>query len=283
MWYLKSQGYQTSGDHPSNQWFYNRSNVNSYLGFDSYRFLETYYAQLTGGAVADDGIFFPELTASILEQMESDAPLFSFSVSYQGHGPYDDQVCSWGDVDAFVGNEDLERTDRTILANYLGSVQNTSAHLLELADALRDDEEPVVLVIFGDHKPWLGNSNSVYEALGIDLSLDSKEGFYNYWSTPYLIWANNAAKEALGNDFVGTGPDISPCFLMNVLFQQCGWAGDAYMQAVYDCWQALPVIHTSGLYLTDNGTLSSQLSQEDQDLAQRFSYLEYYRSTHFAY
>ncbi len=283
VWYLKSQGYQTSGDHPSNQWFYNRSNVNSYLGFDSYRFLETYYAQLTGGAVADDGIFFPELTASILEQMESDAPLFSFSVSYQGHGPYDDQVCSWGDVDAFVGNEDLERTDRTILANYLGSVQNTSAHLLELADALRDDEEPVVLVIFGDHKPWLGNSNSVYEALGIDLSLDSKEGFYNYWSTPYLIWANNAAKEALGNDFVGTGPDISPCFLMNVLFQQCGWAGDAYMQAVYDCWQALPVIHTSGLYLTDNGTLSSQLSQEDQDLAQRFSYLEYYRSTHFAY
>lgn len=283
VWYFKGQGYQTSGDHPSNQWFYNRSNINSYLGFDQYRFLETCYTQFTGGGVADDSIFFPELTNSLLEQMASDAPLFSFSVSYQGHGPYDDQVCTWGDVDDFLGNEDLADTDRTILANYLGSVQDTSRRLLELADTLREYEEPVVLVIFGDHKPWLGNSNSVYEALGIDLSLTDEESFYNYWSTPYLIWANDAAKQALENDFVGQGPDISPCFLMNVLFEQCGWAGDAYMQAVYDCWQALPVIHTSGVYLTGDGTFTGQLTQGEQALAQRFACLEYYRSTHFAY
>ena len=60
-----------------------------------------------------------------------------------------------------------------------------------------------------------------------------------------------------------------------------GWAGDAYMQAVYDCWQALPVIHTSGLCLTDDGALTSALSQEDQALYRRFAYLSYYRSTHF--
>ena len=51
VWYLRRQGYQTSGDHPSNQWFYNRSNINSYLGFDQYRFLETYYTQFAAGAV----------------------------------------------------------------------------------------------------------------------------------------------------------------------------------------------------------------------------------------
>ena len=283
VWHFKSQGYQTSGDHPCFQWFYNRSNVNSYLGFDQYRFVENYYGQFTGGDVAYDAIFFPELTSSILEQMEADEPLFSFSVSYQGHGPYNSQVCSWGEVDELVGNKELSDSDRTILANYLGSVQDTSQRLLELVDTLREYEEPVVLVIFGDHKPWLGNSNSVYEALGIDLSLTDQESFYNYWSTPYLIWANDAAKQALGNDFAGQGPDISPCFLMNVLFEQCGWAGDAYMQAVYDCWQALPVIHTSGVYLTGDGTFTGQLTQGEQALAQRFACLEYYRSTHFAY
>ena len=283
VWYLKEQGYQTSGDHPSNQWFYNRSNICSYLGFDQYRFLENYYTQFSGDLPADDSVFFPELTYSVLEQMESDEPLFSFSVSYQGHGPYDDHTCSWGAVDQFIANYDLPDTDRAILANYLGSVQNTSRHLLELADTLRDCEEPVVLVVFGDHKPWLGNSNSAYESLGINLSQSDIEGFYNYWSTPYLIWANDAAKEVLDNDFVGTGPDVSPCFLMNVLFDQCGWEGDAYMQAVYDCWQALPVIHTSGAYLTADGTFTSQLSQSEQELAHRFSCLEYYRSTHFAY
>ena len=283
VWYFKRQGYQTSGDHPSNRWFYNRSNVNVYLGFDRYRFLEDFYTQFTGGWTADDSIFFPQLTASLLEQMEDEAPLFSFSVSYQGHGPYDDQVCAWGDVDDFVGNQELDDDARTILANYLGSVQDTSQRLLALADTLRDLDEPVVLIVFGDHKPWLGNGNSVYEALGIDLSQSDRDSFYNYWATPYLIWANDAAKQVLDNDFVGQGPDLSPCFLMNLLFQQCGWAGDAYMQAVYDCWQALPVVHASGAYLTSGGILTDQLSEQEQALAQRLAHLDYYRSTHFAY
>ena len=43
VWYFKDQGYETWGDHPCYQWFYNRQNVNTYLGFDSYRFVENYY------------------------------------------------------------------------------------------------------------------------------------------------------------------------------------------------------------------------------------------------
>ena len=281
VWYLRRQGYQTSGDHPSNQWFYNRSNINSYLGFEQYRFVENYYTQFTGGDVAYDAIFFPQLTDSIVEQLKSGDPLFSFSVSYQGHGPYGVDTCWYGEVDDFVGNYELDQASRTILSNYFGSQMDTQSYLMEMVDTFRELDEPIVLVIFGDHKPWLGNNGSVYSALGIDLSLSSEESFYNYWSTPYLIWANDAAKEVLGNDFVGEGPDVSPCFLMNLVFDQCGWAGDAYMQAVYDCWQALPVIHTSGLCLTDDGALTSALSQEDQALYRRFAYLSYYRSTHF--
>lgn len=101
VWYFKDQGYETWGDHPCYQWFYNRQNVNTYLGFDSYRFVENYYVQFNDGVSMDD-VFFPELTAELLERMESDAPQFSFSVSYQGHGPYDDSVCEWGDVDDYM-------------------------------------------------------------------------------------------------------------------------------------------------------------------------------------
>ena len=282
VWYLRSQGYQTSGDHPCYEWFYNRPNINEYLGFERYRFAD-YYSQFCKGGVAYDSIFMPQLTASILEQLESDRPLFSFSVSYQGHGPYSSEKCRWGEVDDFVGNHELDEASRTILANYFGSVQDTQSHLKELVDALRESEEPVVLVLFGDHKPWLGNAASVYSALGIDLSGQDKASFYNYWSTRYLMWANDAAKEMLGNDFVGTGPDVSPCFLMNVLFEQCGWAGDAYMQAVYDCWKALPVIGTHGQYITADGELVTVLSEEQQILADRFAMLEYDRMKHFAY
>lgn len=280
-WYLKSQGYQTSGDHPSNEWFYNRLNVNPYLGLDNYRFAENYYTALSGGSTAYDNIFFPELTASVLEQIQSDQPLFSFSVSYQGHGPYNSETCFWGDVDDYIANYDLDPSSRTILANYLGSVMDTQQHLAEMVDRFRNCDEPIVLVVFGDHKPWLGNDSTVYSALGIDLSLMTVESFYNYWTTSYFIWANDAAKEALGTELTGEGPDISPCFLMNVLFDQLGWKGDAYMQAVYDCWQALPVVHTSTFYLTDDGELTRYLSDSDQVLANRFACLEYYRTAHF--
>ena len=54
---------------------------------------------------------------------------------------------------------------------------------------------------------------------------------------------------------MGRGPDISPCFLMNVLFEQLGWTGDAYMQAVEDCWKELPVIHNYGACITAEGEL----------------------------
>ena len=284
-WYLKSQGYHTSGDHPSNNWFYNRQNVNAYLGFDQYRFTEDHYGAITKADTAWDYTFFPELTASILAQLEEDAPLFSFSVSYQGHGPYGDDDCWWGEVEDYIANEDLDEGSRYILSNYLGSVLSTQGFLTQLVDTLRQQEEPVVLVVFGDHRPWLGNGGSVYSALGVDLGQDSLEGFYNYWATPYLIWGNDAAKQALGRDLVGEGPDISPCFLMNVLFDQLGWEGDAYMQATADCWREVPVIHTQGRYLTADGTLCGweELTPEQAALVQRFRNLDYYRRQHFAF
>lgn len=282
VWYFKDQGYETWGDHPCYQWFYNRQNVNTYLGFDSYRFVENYYVQFNDGVSMDD-VFFPELTAELLERMESDAPQFSFSVSYQGHGPYDDSVCEWGDVDDYIVNNDLDEASRNILANYLGSVMDTQEHLSELVDALRESDEPVVLIVFGDHKPWLGNGNSVYEALGVNLDTSTEEGFYNYWSTRYLIWANDAAKEALGFDFTGHGPDLSPSFLMGHLFDLLGWEGDAFTQAAAPVREELTVIHDSGACVSSDGTLTLSPSAEQQELIRLYHYLEYYRSRHFDY
>ncbi len=280
VWYFKNQGYETSGDHPCYDWFYNRLNVNSYLGFDTYRFVENYYTEFTGGDVGLDSIFFPQLTGDLLNRLNSGVPQFSFSVSYQGHGPYNSDVCWWGEPDDYIANYDLSEEDRYIIANYLGSVMDTQQHLAELVDSLRELETPVILIVFGDHKPWLGNGNSVYEDLGVNLDQSTEEGFYNYWSTRYLIWANNAAKEVLDFDFVGEGPDLSPCFLMGHLFDQLGWEGDAYMQATKEIRDTLPVIHDSGVYLED-GQLTDELSEEDESLLNQFRCLEYYRSSHF--
>ncbi len=138
-------------------------------------------------------------------------------------------------------------------------------------------DEPVVLVLFGDHKPWGGNGNSAYAGIGADFDLSTLEGFYEYYSTPYLIWANSAAKEALDRDFQGEGGDFSPCFLMNELFEQCGWTGPAFLQYAEEIRSLTPLVHSQGLYLTPDGELTDDLPQEVADRLLEYQWVEYYR------
>lgn len=282
-WYFRSQGYTVEGMHPCFEWFYNRLNINEYLGFEDYFFVENYFDPLTGGQVALDDVFFPELLKKYQEGTAGDKPYFNFSVTYQGHGPYNDDICWWGDKGDFVV-EDGTYTEQQqyILDNYFGSIANTNQHLKELTDYFRADDEPVVLVLFGDHNPWMGDGNSVYAAMGIDFNMDTQEGFLNYYSTRYLIWANDAAKAALGKDFQGEGPDLGPCFLMNKVFELCGWEGPAYLQATNAVAERIPVIHSTGRYL-ENGVLTGQLSPEGEALVRDYKALEYYQRNTFAY
>ena len=283
-WYFRSQGYRVEGMHPCYEWFYNRLNVNESLGFEDYYFVENYFSPMSGGGVALDDIFFPELLKTYQAAETPDQPYFSFSVTYQGHGPYNDDVCWWGEKGDYVAdNGAYTEAQQYILDNYFGSIYNTNQHLKALTDYLRTDDEPVVLLLFGDHMPWMGDGNSVYEAMGLNLDLSTQEGFFNYYGTRYLIWANDAAKEVLGQDFTGEGPALSPNFLMNQVFRLCGWEGPAFMQATQQVMDRVPVINTpTGLYV-ENGTLTGSLSPEGQALVEDYDILQYYYRSHFAY
>lgn len=283
-WYLKSQGYTANGSHPCRDWFYDRKHVNPNLGLDDYLFTDNYYYQFIeeGEDVAYDEVFFPDLQQRLTEYFNTnDAPLFSFNVTYQGHGPYDTDRTWYGDG-WVVDDGSYTQEELNLMNNYFGSLKNTGDNLETFFNYFRESKDPVVIVLFGDHNPWMGDANSVYNKLGIDLDLSTKEGFMNYYATRYLIWANDAAKEVLGCDFQGEGPDLSPNFLMTELFDLCGWEGPAFMQATRPVIEALPVINTpTGLYFED-GNLTKDLTDEDQALADRYDSLQYYWRKHFA-
>ena len=111
----------------------------------------------------------------------------------------------------------------------------------------------------------------------MNLDTSTEEGFYNYYGTRYLIWANDAAKEVLGKDFTGEGIAVSPCFLMNVLFDQCGWGGgSAYLQLMDQVMAQVPVINTDGFYV-ENGQVTKTLSDAAQALVDRLEIAQFYR------
>ena len=282
-WYFRSQGYTVEGMHPCYDWFYNRKNINENLGFARYAYVENHFGELTGGGVAMDDVFFPELLEAYRAGTAGERPYFSFSVTYQGHGPYDSGQLYWGEPGDYVVNDGrYTAEEQCILENYFGSIANTGKHLKALTDALRADAEPVVLVLFGDHNPWMGDGNSVYKAMGLDFDLDSQDGFLNYYSTRYIIWANDAAKAVLGNGFQGEGPTLGPSFLMNEVFRLCGWEGPAYLQAIDPVLDRVSVVHASGRYLED-GVLTTELTPENAELVRRYRAMDYFWHHHFAY
>ena len=118
----------------------------------------------------------------------------------------------------------------------------------------------------------LGNSNLTYKELGVDLDASTMSGIMNYYSTRYLIWANDAAKELTGCDFAGEGSDISPCYLMGELFSLLGW----------DAQQVLPVINDNGFYF-ENGNAVRDLGSEALSTLEKVDFAQYYLRKNFSY
>ena len=289
VWYLKEQGYRTEGAHPFNGWFYNRANVNRYLGFDDYRFREDGFDALVGeDHIADDDVLYDVIWDQYQSSLASgEGPCFNFSVTYEGHGPY-----------SYIQNKyrgryvrkDASTADGYAMNNYLGCCARRDEELAVLVEKFRSSSRPIVLLLYGDHKATLGKevnnySTAAYTHFGMDVDLSTEEGFFNYYSTDYLIWMNDAAREMLGvaGDGPELGPTISPCYLMNVLFDTLGWGkGPAYLQAMDEMMDAFPVYSTKGRVSVE-GELRTTIPGAWVEQYHQMQALSYYWQTHFLY
>ena len=270
--YFTDQGYRVEGSHPCYSWFYNRINVNDHLGFSKYDFYESRYSELANGEIAGDDILFPELYKDLKSSIDDGIPYFNLSVTYQNHGPYSTEQLY--DTSYVIKQEDYTDDEYNILNNYLSGIKDTGEELEKLIEEISSLDEPCVLVAFGDHKPWLGEGNSVYEMLGIDLDVSTLEGFYNYYATPYIMYANDAAKQITGNQFVGEGTDIAPNYLMNELFEQLGYEGPAFMKITNSVRETITA-HSGDIFV-ENGEVVDELSDEDQQVWNQYEKYEYY-------
>lgn len=272
--YFADQGYTLNGAHAGYAAFYNRRNVNENLGIADYRFIEGYYDSLFPDQIPTDAQLLPDITARCLEQM-ADGPVFSFNVTYQNHGPYPTDTANF--EQPYVPQGDLSDGDYHIINNYLWGVEDTGKQMTAMAEQFRHSEEPVVLLFFGDHKPWLGEQSATYRAMNIDIFSQNDESFYTYYSTQYLIWANDAAKAVLGTDMVGQAPTVSPCYLMNVLFDACGWEGPSYMKLTGEAMAAMPILHATNRMQVEGAMVEeADLSDENRRLLQTLRCAQFY-------
>lgn len=264
VWYLKSQGYMTEGSHPYYEWFYRRKNINRFLGFDNYRFLENDYELLTDSYFPEDAILFDELYDDYIKsEKKKSGSYFSFNVTVQSHGPYSEDMYETNEI---YLKGDYSTKCLCAVNNYLSLCKQSDRELVKLVEKLDRDVDPVVVIIFGDHKPWLGDANCYYKELGINMNQETADGMLNYYSTEYIIWANESAKNILGSTFVGQGETISPCFLMNKVFELCGYAGPAYMRKMNEYKRYVDVVNENGFFMKDGHIIENVSDDFVEDL-----------------
>lgn len=267
--YFKDQNYYTEAMHPIYGWFYNRRNVDTLLGFDNFDYYENKFSNIKDEFLTDNE-FFNYIIESY-QNRDKNKTYFHFSVTYQNHGPYSTEKLY--EEDYLKRNESISDDTYNIINNYLHGVKDTGGAIKKIIEYFEEVEEPVVVLMFSDHNPYLGEDNIGFKEMGINMDISSEEGFKNHYGVPYFIWANNKSKELTGNQFIGKAPTISPLYLMPELFENLGWKGNSYLQYLTELKTILPVFHTN--WYKEEG-FNTDLSTQAKEALEWFYHVEYY-------
>jgi phosphoglycerol transferase MdoB-like AlkP superfamily enzyme len=207
--HMHKLGYKTTAMHPFYADGWNRTAIYNYLDFDEFISLENFdkyseYPEKIRGYVSDKGNYGAIL--NLLDQKESGEKQFIFNITIQNHGGYD-----FDEFPAEVFLEDMSGSYPQT-EQYLTLMKHSDDALRYFINALKRYDEPILLVMFGDHMPNV--ERGFYEELyGKSLDAISYEEAQKRYIVPFMIWANYDIEEQ-------TDVKSSPCYLSNMIMEQ---------------------------------------------------------------
>lgn len=263
-----ADGYHTSFFHPGDDWFYNRENVYRWFGAE-----ETVFAdqmedlEYKGRWVTDDymaGLIETEFEGTVA----GGGTLFHYTTTIQNHMSYTmDKYGEGYDFPEVPLTTEVSEQVETMLKVYTEGVRDADAMLGRLRDYFAGREEPVVLVYFGDHLPYLGDKQLGYAELGITQAAewDTLESY----ETPYVIWANDAAAETLDWENAVEALElpengrISAAFLGAVALELTGRGAESpWFQFLNLLRRQTPVVQQQVCVLADGDIVSVQTLED---------------------
>ena len=114
------------------------------------------------------------------------------------------------------------------------------------------------------------------DELAIPYDTTSENGIINYYSTEYIIWANNRTKELYPGVFAEKGPTISTCYLLPYVFQKMEWNSCGYSNYLIERMKTLNVITSKNIFF-EHGSFTEKLSPEGEEMLELAENILYYR------
>ena len=245
---LKENGYRTLAFHPGERTSWQRNQAYPLLGFDEFKCVEDMDVPVTEehGYVSDQSSF-----RQIIYEFEHKDPeerLFLFNVTIQNHGSYTVE-----DYPAEVQLTD-EPGKYPMAEQYLTLANKTDEAFRLLVDYFSQQEEPTIILMFGDHQPSV-EQEFLDKAYGVTQDQMTMEQYMGKYKTPFLIWANYD----LPDDEI---PTTSLNFLGQYLLSYAGIENSLYENYLQNFQEVLPAMTFVG-YIDQNGKAYSHLEQNE--------------------
>ena len=281
-----SDGYHTSFFHPGDDWFYNRENVYDWLGAEETVFVDEMENLTYKGRWVTDDYMAGFIEAKFEEAVAQGELLCNYTTTIQNHMSYTADKYGEGYVYPPV-ETDAQLTDdvRTMLEVYIEGARDADAMLGRLVDYFSQTDEPVVLAFWGDHLPYLGDNQLAYAQLGSEVALPESERVNTVCSyeTPYVIWANDAAAEALDWESAVESLDLpetnrlSASFLGAALLELTGRGEEnPWFAFLNQLRRELPVVQKK-TYMTMDGTLTPLITSDQLNMIDQWRQWSYYK------
>ena len=157
--HLRSQGYSTFVSHPNSPAFWNRVNVYRRIGFNTYWALPDFEQDDMNRNFLGDSSLYRQMLEKLDTRLTGEAPVFDYIVTIFGHLDYPFNS-SRPKVISVSG-------DNKMLEDYANQMYYKSRELMTFLAQLRQRDPDSLIVMFGDHLPFLGSNFGGYTEHGL--------------------------------------------------------------------------------------------------------------------
>jgi len=261
---LKSQDYTCLAIHPGTETAWSRNTAYEYLGFDHFTYAYIFYnkREMERSLTSDEANYRQLILEYENHKENNDSPLFIFNVTIQNHGGYK--------VEDYPSTVDIMTGNYPQTEQYLTLCKKSDEAFEHLIQYFKTQDEPVVLLMFGDHWPSISDENEYFEEIMDIENLDNAQGadLMKKYQVPYLVWANYSLNDA-------DEGDMSLNYLNNLLLRSAGLQHTDFDKYLENLRKTLPVITSQGIIDSSGNAYTLGEAGPYSDLLNEYYTLQY--------
>lgn len=249
---LHGEGYRTIASHPNIAAFWNRVNAYQRIGFDTYWSLNDFTADDMNREFLSDSSMYRQVMEKIAAQTDSDQPLFNYMLTFFGHldYPLNEQRPA------------VVKANSKMVQDYANTMYYKSRELMNFLKQLRARDPESLILLLGDHLPFLGPNFDGFTQSGLLADNRAKfdvDMFATMTATPLVVIDGRRGVQQPGN--------VPVYQLPSMILEMLGNQSPTLIRLIASP-RSQPVRPLPGLYFIDrDGTRSLCRLADDGKLA----------------